>query len=292
MQHFRQAKLATAELVELKGLNRMRDELQTEANGLSNRIDTELLRCFPEFRSLGSIQTDTWLLDLLQLAPTPIQARKLRLSQVRAVLKDHKIRKHKAEHVHALLHGPSVFVAPGVAESIARHILLLIPRLRLVREQERRCRQDMKRLLDKLSELEPDSKTQRDAAIVQSLPGAGTIVSATLLAEAAQALAERDYARLRILSGVAPVTKSSGKTRVVAMRKACSSQLRIGVYHWARCSIQRDERSKQHYALLRARGHSHGRALRGVADRLLELLTTLLRRGELFDPARRTSLAA
>jgi hypothetical protein len=166
LQLFRQVKLAAGELVELKGLTRMRDELQTDANALSNRIEAELLRCFPEFRSLGSIQSDAWLLDLLQLGPTPAQARKLRLSQVRAVLKTNKIRKHTAEHVHALLHGPSVFVAPGVAESSATHILLLIARLRLVREQEGRCRKDMQRLLDKLSEPEPDAETQRDAAIV------------------------------------------------------------------------------------------------------------------------------
>ena len=38
------------------------------------------------------------------------------------------------------------------------------------------------------------------------------------------------------------------------------------------------------YAALRRRGHSHGRALRGVADRLLALACVLLRRQTLFDP--------
>jgi len=289
---FRCVTLGATELVELKALGRMRDELQVEANVLSNRIEAELMRCFPEFRALGPIQTEPWLLDLLQVAPNPTQARQVRLSDIRSILKSHRIRKHSPELVHGLLQAPTVSVAPGVAESSARHILLLIPRLRLVREQGRDCRQDMKRLLAKLSEPEPNSQRQRDAAIVQSLPGAGTIVSATLLAEATQALAERDYAQLRSLSGIAPVTKRSGKSTFVSMRRACCSQLRVGVFHWARCSIQRDERSKQHYARLRARGHSHGRALRGVADRLLALLVTLLRRGELFDEAKRTPLVA
>lgn len=289
---FRPVKLGDAEMVELRALTRMRDELQMEANMLSNRIDAELLRCFPEARALGSVQTDSWLLDLLQMAPTPLQARRVTLGQVRTVLKRNKIRKLTAEEVHAVLRGTAVSVAPGVAEASTRHTLLLIPRLRLVREQERQCLRDIQRLLDKLSEPDPESDRQRDAAIIQSLPGAGTIVSATLLAEASQALAERDYPRLRTLSGVAPVTKRSGKSTLVSMRRACSSQLRVGLYHWARCSIQRDPRSKQQYARLRARGHNHGRALRGVADRLLELLVALLRRGELFDPAKRTPVAA
>ena len=284
---FKQMKLGSQELVELRSLSRIRDELLEETNILCNRIDAELLRFFPEIRSLGSIQTDPWLAELLELAPSPTHAQKVRQPQLRMLLKKHKIRKHTAEQVQSVLRRPSVHVAPGVAEASCRHIQMLIPRLRLVREQERHCRHAMQGLLEKLSEPEPDSETQRDAAIVQSLPGAGTIVSATLLAEASQVLAERDYDRLRVLSGVAPVTKRSGKTTLIGMRRACNQRLRKGVYHWAFSSVRRDERAKAHYARLRARGHSHGRALRGVADRLLKLLTVLLQRGELFDPARR-----
>lgn len=284
---FKPIRLGDPELVELRALNRMRGELLEETNIICNRIDAELLRFFPEFRSLGSIQADPWLTELLELAPSPGRAQKLRLPQLRLLLKKHRIRKHTAEQVHAALRGPSVHVAPGVAEAASRHIQMLIPRLRLVREQERQCERDVKRLLDKLSETEPDSGARRDAAIVQSLPGAGPIVSATLLAEAWQLLAERDYPRLRSLSGVAPVTKRSGKTKLIGMRRACNKRLRDGVYFWAFSCIRRDERSKVHYAQLRARGQTHGRALRGVADRLLKVLVVLLQRGELFDPARR-----
>ena len=277
---YRQVKLGDSKLVELRALSRLREELLEETNILCNRIDAELVRFFPEFRTLGSVQTDPWLTELLDLAPSPTRAQKLRLPELRILLKRHKIRKHTAEQVHGALQSPSVRVAPGVAEASTRHIQMLIPRLRLVREQERQCRIDMERLLETLSEPEPNSQAQRDAAIVQSLPGAGAIVSATLLAEAWQLLAERDYRRLRALSGVAPVTRRSGKTTLIGMRLACNPRLRDGVYHWAFCSIRRDERAKAHYARLRARGHRHGRALRGVADRLLSLLITLLRRGE------------
>jgi hypothetical protein len=41
------------------------------------------------------------------------------------------------------------------------------------------------------------------------------------------------------------------------------------VYDWARVATQHDARRGSRYAALRARGHSHGRALRTVADRLL-----------------------
>jgi hypothetical protein len=47
---------------------------------------------------------------------------------------------------------------------------------------------------------------------------------------------------------------------------------------------QHDPKSRSRYAALRKRGHSHGRALRGVADRLLGVACVLLRRQTLFDP--------
>jgi transposase len=124
----------------------------------------------------------------------------------------------------------------------------------------------------------------RDAAILASLPGVGRSTLAALLAEAAGPLARRDRAALRTLSGVAPVTKRSGKSHVVVMRHAAQARLRQAVFHWARMAVQKDPRSRSRYEALRARGHSCGRALRGVADRLLGVACVLLRRRVPFDP--------
>ncbi len=83
---------------------------------------------------------------------------------------------------------------------------------------------------------------------------------------------------------MAPVTKRSGKSRVVVMRYAAQVRLRQAVFHWARVAIVHDPKSRSRYEALRARGHSYGRALRGVADRLLGVACVLLRRQVLFDP--------
>jgi len=60
------------------------------------------------------------------------------------------------------------------------------------------------------------------------------------------------------------------------------------MYHWARLSMQHDPRSKQHYAGLRQAGHAHGRALRGVADRLRAMLIAMLKSGQRYDASRQT----
>jgi hypothetical protein len=75
------------------------------------------------------------------------------------------------------------------------------------------------------------------------------------------------------------------------MRRGCSERLRNAMYHWARCSVQHDPLSKLHYARLRQAGHNHGRALRGVADRLLAILIAMLKSGQAYDAKRRQHLA-
>jgi hypothetical protein len=66
-----------------------------------------------------------------------------------------------------------------------------------------------------------------------------------------------------------------------------SSQLRR--YWLARAltepiAVQTDRTCRGRYEALRARGHSYGRALRGVADRLLGVACVLLQHQVLFDP--------
>jgi len=86
------------------------------------------------------------------------------------------------------------------------------------------------------------------------------------------------------MSGVAPVTGRSGKACIVLRRLACNKRVESALYHWARVAVQHDPRSRAKYAELRRRGHSHGRALRSVGDRLLFLACTLLQRQTPFDP--------
>jgi transposase len=107
-----------------------------------------------------------------------------------------------------------------------------------------------------------------------------------MLSEASQAIAERDYHALRCYSGSAPITHQSGKKKVVLMRRGCNERLRNALYHWARVSVVRDLKSKQVDAAMRARGHSHGRALRGRADRWLQVLISMLRNRTLYDAQR------
>ena len=118
------------------------------------------------------------------------------------------------------------------------------------------------------------------------------MTTVAVLTEATQSLATRDYDALRAHIGTAPITKASGKRRLVQMRRACNSGLREAAYHWGRVSIQHDAGSAAFYRRLRARGHTHGRALRSVVDRWLRILVAMLRHRTLYDPKRVVTAAA
>ena len=127
-------------------------------------------------------------------------------------------------------------------------------------------------------------QVQLAVAILQSLPGVGKIVLAVLLAEAFEVLQRGDYAILRILCGVAPVTRRSGKSRIVTRRLACNGRLRNAIHYLADAARRCDAKSKAKYIALRARGCSHARALRTIGDRLLYVACTMLKNGTPFDP--------
>jgi transposase len=125
---------------------------------------------------------------------------------------------------------------------------------------------------------------QSDVTILRSLPGVGRIVCATLLVEAGEPLTTGDHQALRALSGVAPVTRRSGKSCIVLMRQACSQRLRDAVYHWSRVAVQCAATCTARSQALRKAGHSHGRAWRTVGDRLLEVACAMMRGRRLYHP--------
>jgi hypothetical protein len=94
---------------------------------------------------------------------------------------------------------------------------------------------------------------------------------------------------LPVAVGVEAVAElGCGKRSRVVMRRACNNRLRNATYHWARVASQCDEHWKGVYGALRKRGHSHGRALRTVSDRLLAVLVGMLKSGTLYDGSRWT----
>jgi transposase len=285
---FRRLAVTDPVVIELREWSRIAEELSAERNRLTNRMRQQLWRYFPAMLELENDLGAEWLLDLWETMPMPDKAACTRETTIDKLLKRHRIRRFDAGHVLDVLRRPPVQVAAGTTEAASAHIATLIARIRLVNRQLKDAHLRLDLLTTRLiptEEAEPGQQKQHDVEILASLPGVGRIVLATLLAKAFDVLQRRDYAALRSLTGVAPVTKRSGKSCIVVRRQACHDRLAKAMYHWARVAVLHDPRSKAKYAALRSRGHTHGRALRSVADRLLNVACAMLKTGTTFNPS-------
>ena len=223
--------------------------------------------------------------------------------------KKHRIRQIDAAEVLQILRAKPITVADGVVNAATARIRLILEQLALLEKQIREADQAIDDLLPTLdvqqtapgpdasetrgntsgSEPSSDKAALRDVEILSSLPGVGNKVLATLISEASALLNDRDYQALRCLCGVALVTRRSGKSWRVVRRRASQRRLVNALYHLGRVAVQHDPISKAKYQALRARGHSHGRALRSVTDRLLAIACAMLRNRSCFDPSHPTA---
>jgi transposase len=283
---FRRIKIQAADMIILRELARLLGDLGETRNRLTNRLRQQIFRFAPHLLELSPSADEGWFWSLLDKKLSSSDTKALSVKDITKILKTHRIRKLTGPDAFLVLQKPYLQVAPGTVMAATRHIRALVEQLRLIQDQHRQVKAELEEVMENLS-LPCEGGEHRDAAIIVSLPGVGSIVAATILSEAAQAIAERDYAALRAHAGIAPVTKRSGKRLNVIMRKACNERLRNALYHWCRVSVQKDLVSRAKYAAMRAKGHSHGRALRTVGDANLRVLFGMLKSNSIFDPERR-----
>lgn len=284
---FRRIEPDAEQIIALRETGRMDEELGEELGRVTSRLREQLARYWPQLLGFCPAADEPWLWDLLARASQPAMARRLTRSQVGAVLKNRRIRRLSAPEVLSAFREPALPVAPGTVQAAAVRVRVLVEQLSLLHRQRKSAEARLRVLLECcLADGKPAPGKCADVEILRSLPGVGPRVAATLLGEASQALAARDYQALRSHAGLAPITRQSGKSRRVSMRRACNRRLRNAMYHWARVSAFCDPHSKARYTALRGKGHSHARALRSLADRLLAQLLAMLNDGTLYDPNR------
>lgn len=274
---FRSVPTPDATTVQLREISRWHDELGSDLRRASNRLRALLHRYFPSLLELCPAADEPWFWDLVRLAPNPTRARTIRASRIEAVLKKHRKRAVTAVEVTAAFRAVPLCIAPGTAASLELRVLGLLPQLAATHANLIVCRKRLQELV---------TESGRLGEIVDSHPGLDIILTALILAEGHQSLADRDLPRLRAQVGTAPVTRRSGKANATRMRRACNRRLRQGVRQWAFSAARCDPYARALYTDMRKRGLAHERALRGVADRLLARLVATVRDDALYDAER------
>lgn len=132
-----------------------------------------------------------------------------------------------------------------------------------------------------------------DAHIFQSLPRAGTVRAARLLAEIGDVRGRfPDAASLACLAGVAPSTKQSGKHRAVTYRWAVNKELRDAVCDFASDSRRANPWAAKIYNDAIARGKDHPHATRILARAWLGVIWRCWQDNTAYQPDQHNALQA
>jgi len=141
------------------------------------------------------------------------------------------------------------------------------------------------------AEIDTQLDAHADAHIFTSLPRAGRVRAARLLAEIGDCRARfPTHESLTCLAGVAPSTRQSGKIRAVSFRWACDKQLRDAACDFAGDSRRANPWAQDLYQRARNRGHDHPHAVRILARAWLDVIWHCWQAGEAYDPARHGAL--
>ena len=243
-----------------------------------NSLRSSLMDYFPG--ALEAFGTDLASVDaaaVLGVAPTPSLARTLSRAKILSALKRGGRQRHleeRAEVIQQVLRKEQLAQPPVLENAYGittkATVAIIVQLNASVAELEA--------ALSEHFEQHPDAK------IIHSLPGMGTVLGARVLGEFgddshryADAKSRRNYA------GTSPVTKASGRSRVVLARHARNKRLADALDQWAFCSTNWSPGARAYYDELRARNKHHRKAIRQLANRWVGILHTCLERGCLYD---------
>jgi transposase len=216
-------------------------------------------------------------LAILTIAPTPARGRALSLSKISAALRRAGRQRGiqtTAARVQTALRVEQLEVPPLVADALGASVSALVAVIT-----------EMNTQIDRLeTELETRFNSHPDAKIIRSLPGLGTILSARVLGEFGDDPNRFDTAKSRRnYAGTSPITRQSGKHRVVLARYARNRRLADACYLWAFTSLRSSDGAREFYSQRRAAGATHNKALRALANRLVGILHGCLTHHSTYD---------
>lgn len=229
-------------------------------------------------------------LAVLAVAPTPPLGRQLSRSKIASALRrggrQRRIEQRTAE-IQVALRRDHLAAPDLVADAMGSTVAALVAVAAELTTQISRLE----------AELADRFEQHPDAKIIRSLPGLGMTLGARVLAEFGDDPNRFDDAKSRKnYAGTSPITRASGKSHVVLARYARNRRLADACYLWAFAALSTSPGARAFYDERRARGDTHSRALRALANRLVGILHGCLRHQTPYDEhtawAHRLDLAA
>jgi len=281
--HWRPLPRPSAALAELRALVRDRQRLVEHQARVEAQLRATLEAYHPAAIHLFSSLDRAISLAFIRQYPTPRQAARVGPQRMARFLTANSYRgRQPADRLLGQLRAHLLEATVGTTAGKRRMALALVEQLELLNRQLKEFEAAIAEVL----------QSHPDGALFLSFPGVGIILAATLLAELGE---DRDrFPSPEVLlaeAGLAPVTRSSGRTPRVRFRYAANTSLREAFCWWAFTSIRLSSWARTAYDGSKAKGHHHYRALRGLGARWARVLWRCWRDGTHYDPGRHAAAA-
>ncbi|WP_407657645.1 IS110 family RNA-guided transposase [Kribbella turkmenica] len=229
----------------------------------TGRLRSLLREFFPAALSAFPNLATRTALQILAAAPTPSQAQALDHGQIRDLLVSAGricLRASQVERLHQIFAAEQLHQPPEVEQAMGVAVRAIVTTLLGINTA----------IADLEAALAARFDNHPDAEILRSLPGLGVVLGSRVLGEFGYDPTRfLDAASRRRYAGTAPVTRASGKSRVVLLRRARNQRLADACRWWAFNAMQHSPGAMAYYRRRRTAGDTHEAALRRLASKLV-----------------------
>lgn len=262
--------------VDLRILTGRRYDLTADRTRAINRLRAQMLEYFPALERTFDYSTSKAALLLLTGYQTPAGLRRIGPSRLTTWLKNRKVRGAQAvadaaiEAAHAQHTSiPGEKTAAAMVHTLARAVMDL--------DQE---------IAHTDALIEARFREHRDAEVITSMPGIGTLLGAEFIAcTGGDMTSIGSSGRLAGIAGLAPVPKDSGRISGNMRRPHRYHRRLLRVFYLsAQVAARCCPTSRTFYERKRAEGKTHKQAILALARRRLDVLWALIRDQRTFTP--------
>jgi transposase len=264
-------------LATLRAVSRDRERLIEVQHAVESRLRAVLEAYHPAPLHLFSSLDRDITLAFISDYPTPSEAGRIGHDRMQRFCRRHGYSGRTDPQILLERLRPNLLSAgPGTVAGKAFTARMLTEQLRMLNEHLRQYDEH----LDELLVQHPDN------TILRSFPGVGPVVAGVLISEMGEDRSRYPSpAALLADTGLAPVTRASGRTRQVRFRYAANHRMRHAIDWWAFVAAREDEWSKQVYQGARDAGQGKYRALRGLGARWTRVLWRCWTDHTTYNPA-------
>lgn len=254
-----------------------RRSLVNQRTALTNRLKSRLKQYFPlALQVCGTSIYGEMACQLLMRYPSLKKLQAASDEQLEAFYREHHCYRSKilVERIQLIRRAKPLTTDSAILESSMLIVEVLVKQILTLN-------QGIEQYDAQLATLMQDHP---DANIFQALPGAGPAMAPRLLAAMGSDRQRLTSAQeVQQLSGIAPVTRQSGKSRVVRRRWAASKFLRQTFHEFAAHSIKHSAWAKAYYDMMRARGNNYQAAVRALAFKWIRIIFRCWKDRTLYD---------